>query len=82
MSQRPRTVLEGSTRRPPAYNELEYFDVFDFFNYPRLPLTPNVDTSTSMQDMQNGEQVHDFRETDFSMPTRESDWLMFKAPYD
>jgi hypothetical protein len=29
--------------RTPAPNQLEYLDVFDFFNLPRLPLIPGVD---------------------------------------
>lgn len=34
--------------RTPAPNELEYFDVFNFFNYPRLPMGPEAVTAFPM----------------------------------
>lgn len=44
ISRQPKTGTAGPSRFPsvtpartPAPNELEYLDVFDFFNYPRLP---------------------------------------------
>jgi len=38
ISQQPNTQSVEQTTRNPASNELEYLDVFDFFNMPRLPI--------------------------------------------
>lgn len=35
VSQRPDSVLNPTSTRLTSRNELEYLDVFDFFNYPR-----------------------------------------------
>lgn len=35
-SHRPRTTLEPITTHPSTQSELEYLEIFDFFNYPRL----------------------------------------------
>lgn len=40
--------------RTPAPNELEYLDVFDFFNVPRLPVVPGDPSSSSNQGHGNG----------------------------
>jgi hypothetical protein len=40
--------------RTPAPNELEYLDVFDFFNVPRLPIGPGPSTSGDMNGNGNG----------------------------
>ncbi|RDW81999.1 hypothetical protein BP6252_03111 [Coleophoma cylindrospora] len=73
--------------RTPAPNELEYLDVFDFFNVPRLPVAPGAEvisgngsghgntTSGEMQqlpELSNGS--NEFNITNF-MVDANSDWL-------
>jgi hypothetical protein len=67
--------------RTPAPNELEYLDVFDFFNVPRLAVAPGGDmhstTGNGMGDLQipefnNGS--NEFNITNF-MVDANSDWL-------
>jgi hypothetical protein len=67
--------------RTPAPNELEYLDVFDFFNVPRLPMaqeatgqTPQngVNDMQPMTEIQNG--TNEFNITNF-MVDANSDWL-------
>ncbi|KAK2625669.1 hypothetical protein QTJ16_004981 [Diplocarpon rosae] len=66
--------------RTPAPNELEYLDVFDFFNVPRLPVTAgeagHVPSSgvgdMHMPDVGNG--TNEFNITNF-MVDANSDWL-------
>ncbi|KAL2071540.1 hypothetical protein VTL71DRAFT_12775 [Oculimacula yallundae] len=72
--------------RTPAPNELEYLDVFDFFNVPRLPVAPgdvghgngngngngNGVGDLQMPDMGNG--ANEFNITNF-MVDANSDWL-------
>jgi hypothetical protein len=66
--------------RTPAPNELEYLDVFDFFNVPRLPVAPGTDLSHlsgNGADMQMAEMVNgsnEFNITNF-MVDANSDWL-------
>jgi hypothetical protein len=66
--------------RTPAPNELEYLDVFDFFNVPRLPVAPGPDmghVSGNGSDMHMAEIVNgsnEFNITNF-MVDANSDWL-------
>lgn len=78
ISRQPRTQpVEQQATRTPASNELEYLDVFDFFNMPRLPV--NVDSTTNIGNdpgatlaaRQNGSE---FNITNFSFDAN-SDWL-------
>jgi hypothetical protein len=84
ISQRPRTVLNPISRTP-TLKELEYLEVFDFFNYPRLSTTvvghSPVPTASMPNHVDMG-QSNGFMPTNFAMPTPESDWLIFKPPYD
>lgn len=58
ISRAPKPPNAGSTRpahtpaRTPAPTDLEYLDVFDFFNMPRLPTNANMieDTNGNAQD--------------------------------
>lgn len=93
ISQRPNSVLEQVTTHNSSQNELEYLEIFDFFNYPRLnaiagnafdpsvtiaPTTNNQQTPTPTQG-----QPPSFRATPaFVIPNPESDWLIFKPPYE
>jgi hypothetical protein len=69
--------------RTPAPNELEYLDVFDFFNVPRLPVAPNADVgqvsnnTNGVGDMLPGELgngTNEFNITNFIVD-QSSDWL-------
>jgi hypothetical protein len=70
--------------RTPAPNELEYLDVFDFFNMPRLPLQAGTDTTLSATgngdagaEYQGMEGIgnNEFNITNF-MYDANSDWFM------
>ena len=87
-------MLDPPSIRTPAPNELEYLDVFDFFNYPRVPiaigdgpLTPVVSNEVA-NNARNvaaavAAPVQDFfLTTTFAMPNPESDWLTFKRLHD
>lgn len=70
--------------RTPAPNELEYLDVFDFFNMPRLPFpagadaglgaTGNGDAGVEYQNLE-GNGNNEFNITNF-MYDANSDWFM------
>lgn len=76
--------------RTPAPHELEYLDVFDFFNVPRLPVPPdtNIGVNGNVQGANTGlgmgpgnsnsEITGEFNITNYMVPNPESDWL-FKA---
>ncbi|KKY29061.1 putative c6 transcription factor [Phaeomoniella chlamydospora] len=75
-----------STSRTPLPNELEYLDVFDFFNMPRLP-TFGLDTGIH-SNTNNGHGLYENRGggggaaggfhniMDFMVPNPESDWFL------
>lgn len=98
-TQRPRTTLEAITTHPSSQRELEYLEIFDFFNYPRLNaissngLDPapssGAITVASLGDQTptqgGGQQTpHSLRGAApaFVIPNPESDWLVFKPPYE
>ncbi|KAL2186898.1 hypothetical protein L209DRAFT_752691 [Thermothelomyces heterothallicus CBS 203.75] len=69
--------------RTPAPNELEYLDVFDFFNVPRLPVGPGTGTGAGGDGTGNGMEAGgsampgvpgEFNITDF-MVDANRDWL-------
>ncbi|KAK7215575.1 hypothetical protein V2G26_003578 [Clonostachys chloroleuca] len=74
--------------RTPAPNELEYLDVFDFFNVPRLPVSGenmagngqtapagvDIDRPTSQEQVQHPGPGNEFNITNF-MVDANSDWL-------
>ncbi|KIV91757.1 hypothetical protein PV10_06264 [Exophiala mesophila] len=102
-SHRPRTTLEPISTHPSTQSELEYLEIFDFFNYPRLKTlssgattTNNADfdgsstitsigdsTPTHLQNLSQG-QAQSLRATPVAVfvPSAESDWLLFKPPYE
>ncbi|KAK4555847.1 hypothetical protein LTR86_007067 [Recurvomyces mirabilis] len=56
ISRQPRQYFGGKTNtvtpaRTPAPNELEYLDVFDFFNMPRLPYSAGGDANLATQNI-------------------------------
>jgi hypothetical protein len=78
--------LHSSTRpvsvtpaRTPAPNELEYLDVFDFFNMPRLPVSLDGPTSFGPADgtlqIPDGAPGNEFNITNY-MVDASSDWFM------
>ncbi|KAK6064533.1 fungal specific transcription factor [Seiridium cupressi] len=99
ISRQPRQIAGGPSRMPsvtpartPAPNELEYLDVFDFFNVPRLPfhhgenVQPNGNGNGNEMNVEqpgaNGGNpngpANEFNITNF-MVDANSDWL-FKQP--
>ena len=80
MSQRPRSVVEPITTHNSSQSELEYLEIFDFFNYPRLnAISSGVDPSAIPVD----NQAAAYRATPaFVIPNPDSDWLIFKPPYE
>jgi len=83
MSQKPRSVLNPTSTKNPSINELEYLDVFDFFNYPRSSTTMGKGENAS-EPLRSALNLHAsyFRPTEFTTPNPESGWLVFKPPYD
>jgi hypothetical protein len=66
--------------RTPGPNELEYLDVFDFFNMPRLPVsldgpTSYANGSVDQMGMQDGTPSNEFNITNY-MVDASSDWFM------
>ncbi|KAJ4358103.1 uncharacterized protein N0V89_002682 [Didymosphaeria variabile] len=67
--------------RTPAPNELEYLDVFDFFNMPRLPVTMDSANGYVASDgsistgMPDGQPVNEFNITNY-MVDASSDWFI------
>ncbi len=89
-SQRPRSVLDPVTTHNSSQSELECLEVFDFFNYPRLnsiagskELDPSVSAANQNQTTPTQGQPPNHRATPaFVIPNPESDWLIFKPPYE
>ena len=83
ISRQPRQQYGGKTNtvtpaRTPAPNELEYLDVFDFFNMPRLPLPADGQASADQgRDYQAADlgANNEFNITNF-MYDANSDWFM------
>lgn len=81
MQQQPIKTAVATPARTPGPNELEYLDVFDFFNVPRLPVGGDL-APQGMDGMQGGgmdqqqQQVmaNEFNITNFMMDAN-SDWL-------
>lgn len=64
ISRQPRALAGAPSRRPsvtpartPAPNELEYLDVFDFFNVPRLPFSHEASTAPPNTNEMNAENT-------------------------
>jgi hypothetical protein len=88
-AQRPRSVLDPITVHKASSAELGYLEIFDFFNYPRL----NAITGSSINGIDHSDmhgqttpirgRPPEFKATPaFVVPNPESDWLVFKAPYE
>jgi hypothetical protein len=68
---------------------MEYLEVFDFFNYPRLNAIAGngFDPSGMISPIGNnagaqGQQPSHRATPAFVIPNPESDWLIFKPPYE
>ncbi|OCT48311.1 hypothetical protein CLCR_03871 [Cladophialophora carrionii] len=89
-SQRPRSVLDPVTTHNSSQSELEYLEVFEFFNYPRFNaiagsngFDPSVSVTNQNQTTPTQGQPPNSRATPaFVVPNPESDWLIFKPPYE
>ncbi|EON67084.1 hypothetical protein W97_06337 [Coniosporium apollinis CBS 100218] len=92
ISRLPRQQAAATTRvlpaavtpavRTPAPNELEYLDVFDFFNMPRLPVSMDAPSGVAALGMGGGEQMsmqegvnNEFNITNFMFDAN-SDWFV------
>jgi len=68
--------------RTPAPNELEYLDVFDFFNMPRLPVSIDGTTTYAATDgtmqLPDGASGNEFNITNY-MVDASSDWFKTAA---
>ena len=79
-----RLVSATPAARTPAPNELEYLDVFDFFNMPRLPArTESPTASRSVSGSENvaaeaGSVANEFNITNFMVDVN-SDWFVQNA---
>lgn len=86
VSQRPTSVLSPTSTRLTSHNQLEYLDVFDSFNYPRLRPTPQIsaDSANSVQHFR-GLNVLRFdqvpaSERPIDVINTPRDWLDFQEP--
>lgn len=63
--------------KTPASTDLEYLDVFGFFNMPRLPhpVQQEVTSGTNQAPLLDPTAVNELNITDYLVPTPESDWL-------
>jgi hypothetical protein len=76
----PKLNQQPTSAKAPATNELEYLDVFDFFNMPRLPLPVEEDVSqgdrgTNQAPLPDLTGMNELNITNYLVPTPESDWL-------
>lgn len=85
VSQRPQSVLSPTSTRLTSLNELEYLDVFDSFNYPRLRPASQMNSSYSKAATMNMQNIYRFDEARVSTPQSaatnpsQPDWLTFRA---
>ena len=89
ISHQPRSAIRSyhpTRANTPLPNELEYLDVFDIFNFPRLPMAPEVaENGFDGQNTGTGQEMAsthvDALNTgamsipNFAVPNPESDWL-------
>lgn len=84
VSQRPQSVLSPTSTRLTSLNELEYLDVFDSFNYPRLRPASQMNSSYSKAAELNMQNIHRFDDARVTTPqsaattTPQSDWLTYR----
>lgn len=86
VSQRPTSVLSPTSTRLTSSNELEYLDVFDSFNYPRLRPASQTNTGIApskvlapygMQNLLRFDEVVS-SERGLDTTTSRQDWLDFR----
>jgi hypothetical protein len=77
ISQQQQSTVNPTPARTPAPNELEYLDVFDFFNYPRLPIgQETLIKGDSLADPSLLPSIsNELPGANFIMPNPETDWL-------
>lgn len=77
-------VAPTPTGRNLTSNDLEYLDVFGFFNVPRVPNMPTPLPPLGINDISNPMSIHgltsaasnnEFNITNYLIPTPETDWL-------
>ncbi|PGH10588.1 hypothetical protein AJ79_05411 [Helicocarpus griseus UAMH5409] len=95
LSQRSSSTLQPPSIKTPAPNELEYLEVFDFFNYPRpsIPAANHSSSFTTPSTSAVPELVNNGTEswarlktrsvyTNFTYSRSDPDWLAFQPPHD
>jgi len=82
--QQRHSVIDATSIITPSTIELEYLDVFDFFNYPRLPTALRNLSSLSDATKAAGTptSVTGLLSSNLAMPNPELDWLVFRPPHD
>ena len=83
ISRQPSTLVKSihpTRANTPAPNELEYLDVFDLFNFPRLPngadVAPNETNEVPNQmPPEIPDMNHALNFMNFAVPNPETDWL-------
>lgn len=71
------SALEPTSTRISSANELEYLEIFDFFNYPRSAdhgSTAPYEIQHHLLDYDSGPASLDMS---FEMPSVEADWLQY-----
>ncbi|OJD16879.1 hypothetical protein AJ78_02976 [Emergomyces pasteurianus Ep9510] len=94
LAQRSTSALHPPSVKVPAPNELEYYEVFDFFNYPRPSVAVGhqppllTTTSTPSETLANNgvdnwtRPKSHFVSTNFTYSRSDPDWLAFQPPQD
>jgi len=84
VSQRPSSVLSPTSTRLTSLNELEYLDVFDSFNYPRLRPASQMNAAAmkvlvpGMQDISRFDEIRTPNgSTNVHAPGGQNDWLSY-----
>lgn len=87
VSQRPGSVLSPTSTRLTSLNELEYLDVFDSFNYPRLRPASQMNSAASKVLAPGMQNISRFDEivrtpngsTNLHAPGGQNEWLEYRG---
>lgn len=79
ISRQPHTAIKSyhpTRANTPAVNELEYLDVFDLFNFPKMPLVPNPISGVNQNVPAQLNPSHPMMaNVTFAQPDPDTDWL-------
>ena len=82
ISRQPRTT--ATRANTPLPNELEYLDVFDLFNFPRIPVASEIGNGANGQHLQAAQSLSQTVDSihsgpsnipSFAVPNPDADWL-------